>query len=90
MIAKREVEYAKELDDVAALLVHVVKEAKAGKPAAEIASGSVAKLIDALAGVDQLPEEFKHRGIVFSTLGYRIGELSDAILGEKPTGAIQL
>lgn len=82
-IQKREVEYAKELDDCAALLVHIVKEAKAGKPPADIASGSVAKLIDALAGLDQVGQEFKSRGVVFSTIGHRMGELADAFLGES-------
>lgn len=81
-VQKREVEYAKEIDDVAALLVKVLSDAKAGKPAAEIASGAVTELINALAGLDQAGEEAKNRRVLLQTLGYRTGEMAGILLGE--------
>ncbi len=82
-IQKKEVSYAKELDDVLALVVHIVQEAKAGKPASEIASGAVAKLIDALAGLDQLDDEFSaNRAAVMSTVALRLGDVVDTVLGK--------
>lgn len=82
-IQKKEIEYAKEVDDVALLLVHIVQEVRSGKNVADIASGSVAKLVDAISGVDQVGAELaESRKVVLQTLGYRTGELADAILGQ--------
>ena len=80
-IEKKEVEYAKEIDDVAVLLVAVVKDVRQGKTAAEIANGAITKLIAALAGVDQMDDEAKlNRKVAMQTIGYRTGELADAVL----------
>ena len=84
-IEKREVEFAKEIDDVGVLLVQIVRDAKAGKSAMEIASGSVGNLLNALTGVDQLPAEVKaNRKVALQTIGFRTGELTDAILEDAP------
>lgn len=83
-IQKKEVEYAKEMDDVGALLVKIVKEAKEKKPVGDIASGSVQALIDAISGVDQVGVEFdKSRKVALQTILSRVGELVDAVLPAK-------
>ena len=79
-LQKKEVEYCKEVDDVASLLVAIVNDVRVGKSVSEIASGSVQKLIDAISGVDQLDEESKNRKVFLQTIGYRTGELADSLL----------
>lgn len=83
-IQKREVEYTKEIDDVAVLLVNIVKAARAKKSAGEIAAGEVQDLLNALQNVDDVDDELKaNRKVALQTIGYRSGELTDAILGES-------
>jgi len=80
-ILKKEVEYAKEIDDVAALLVGIVKDVKAGKTPMEIASGGIAKLVEAMAGVDQLDDEMKaNRKAALNAVLLRSAELVDVLL----------
>lgn len=80
-ILKKEVLYAKEVDDVAVLLVSIVKDVRAGKSAPEIGAGNLTKLMDAIAGIDQMDDEAKaNRAALISTIGYRMGELVDAVL----------
>lgn len=82
-IEEKKIKYAKEADDVMVLVVHLIREARAKKPISEIASGSVAKLVNALSGVDQVGAELaENRKVVLQTVGYRSGELTDAILGQ--------
>lgn len=79
-VEQRNVSVAKEVDDVLALVVHVVKEVKAGKSAGDIASGSVAKLIAAMAGVDAVKDELaQSKGAVYNTVALRVSELVDAL-----------
>lgn len=81
-IQKKEIEYSKELDDVALALVHIVSEIKAKKSVSEIAGGSLSKLIDAVAGADLIGGEIdENRKVAFQTLGYRVGELTEALVG---------
>lgn len=83
-IQKKEVEYAKETDDALVLAIAIVKDAKAGKPIGEIASGNLQKLIDAFAGGDQIPvEAAQARKVVLQTVGFRTGELADAFLPQS-------
>lgn len=83
MIIEKNLAIAKEVDDVALLLVSIVQDIRAGKPLSDIATNNVAKLMDALAGVDQLGNEVKeNRKVVLASIGYRTGELADAILGQ--------
>lgn len=78
----KQVEYAKEVDDVAVALVHIVSEIKAKKGIGELVGGALPKLIDAVGGIDQAGDEVKeHRKVALQTIGYRTGELTDAILG---------
>lgn len=80
-ILKKEVQYAKEVDDVCVALVGFVKDLKAKKPVGDILSGSMPKLIDAISGVDQIGDEEKaSRAVFLETILYRVGELADALL----------
>ena len=82
MIQSKQVEYAKEIDDVMALLVHMLSDIRAGKSAAEIASGNIAPLMEAVAGIDGVSAELAaSRKVVPETVGYRVGELTDVLLG---------
>lgn len=83
-VMKREVEYVKEVDDVAALLVKVLSDAKSGKPAGDIASGAVTELINAISGLDQVSAEVANRKVLLQTLGYRVGEMAGILLGDAP------
>lgn len=81
-IENKQVQVAKEVDDVCELLVKVVSDVRAGKPVADIVSGSVAPLVQALSGVDQVGAELQaNRKVALATVGSRLGELVDAILG---------
>jgi hypothetical protein len=88
-IESRQLQVAKEVDDVALLLVQLVGDIKAGKSAPEIASGVVAKLVDALAGVDKIGAEVEsNRKAVLATIGYRVGELADAVLAPSAPSVV--
>lgn len=81
-IQKREVEYAKEVDDVAVLLVKIVEMAKAGMSVVEIGAGAVTPLIDAVANIQGVGEEIAaNKKVAISTIGYRVGEIAGALLG---------
>ncbi len=97
-VIKREVEFCKELDEVAELpsfMVREVKKYKAeGKSTAEILSllgaSSVGKVITALDKVDQIDNEYEeNRRVFMATAGYRSGELVDALMPAK-TKVVQL
>lgn len=80
-ILKREVDYAKEIDDVPVLLIGIVKDVKAGKPAAEVLLNAIPKLSDALSALDQADDEFKlNRKAALQTVLFRAGELVDVLL----------
>lgn len=82
-LQSRQVDYSKELDDVALLLVTVVRDIRAGKSAAELAADAFPKLIEALNGVDAVPGELKENlEVSLQTMGYRLGELVGAVLGD--------
>jgi len=81
-IEKRECEVAKEVDDVAKLLVDLVVDLKAGKDVASITSENLPGLITAIDGANKMSDEIaNNRKVVLSTIGARAGELADAILG---------
>lgn len=82
MIEKKELDIAKEADDVMLALIHVIKELKAGQDVMSVASSSLPKLIDAVSGVDQLDDEWKeNRAALIGTAAYRLGELVDSLIG---------
>ena len=80
MIQKKEVEYAKEVDDVLILVIELVKDIKAKKAIAEIAAENFPNLIAALSGLDSAPEELKNKAVALETIGYRLGDLANAFL----------
>ena len=81
-IETKQVEYAKEADEVLALVVALVKDIKAGKEVADIASGRLPDLMVAISGFDAIGDEVAaNRKVLLSTLGSRMGELTDALLG---------
>ncbi len=77
-IQKKEVEYAKEADDVMALFIETVKNRKQGKPVTELFD----ELMAAIGGIEEVPAEAaEHRKVLLQTIGFRTGELADAFLG---------
>lgn len=77
---KKEIEYAKEIDDVMYFVIELVKDLKAKKAISEVAAENLANLMSALSGMDGLDEEMKSKAIALSTIGYRSGELAAALL----------
>lgn len=76
-IQVKSMEYAKEIDDVMALFVEVIKNRKNKE--------SISNLIDELAaavgGIEDIDDELAgHRKIALQTIGARVGELVDAFL----------
>jgi len=81
-IIKREIDVAKEADDVMIFVVELVKDIKAKKAVGEIVSGSLNNLITAIDGVAGVKEEIAaNREVVVETVGYRSGELINALIG---------
>lgn len=76
-ILQRNVSYAKEIDDFMLLLVSVVKDAKAGLPI----TNELGQLLVVLSGLGQLGDEVKDLKTVEETVGYRIGDLINALIG---------
>ena len=73
---------AKEVDDVMELLVSIVKDLKEKKELSDLLGHNLPLLMEAIAGVDQLDEEFKNeRGPALAAVGLRLGELTDVLLG---------
>ena len=88
MIIKREIEIAKEVDDVGALLESIVRDIKAKKSLTEIATGNVAKLVTAIDKIDQMDDESKaNRKVFLETIGRRTGGMADALLPAPKTTA---
>lgn len=81
MIESKNVLYAKEVDDVMVLLTELVADIKAKKNLAVIASENLPNLFAALSGVDQVGAELNSNPkVVVETIGYRLGDLIDALL----------
>lgn len=75
---------AKELGDCAILIAQVVKEARAGKPIADIISGSFPLMIQAIGGLDQIDDEIAANfEVALSTIGLHSGEIVAALI-KKP------
>jgi uncharacterized protein YejL (UPF0352 family) len=84
-IEKKEVSYAKEIDDVLNLVVGLVNDLKAKKDIALIVSGNLPALLTALDGINQLDAEISsNRLVALQTIGAKLGDLADAIL-PKPS-----
>lgn len=77
---KKEIEFNKETDDVMVLVIGLVKDIKAKKPMGEIAASNLSNLIQAINSADQIAAESKDHLVEFQTVGYRLGELIEAII----------
>jgi len=76
-IEKREMEIAKELDDVGALIVELVKTIKNKGDLTE----NIGELIQAINGVDEVDDEMAaNRKVAMQTIGARVLELVDVFL----------
>lgn len=81
MIQSKQVEYAKELDDVLGLLVELVKDLKAKKGIGELASENVAGLMTAMSGIDQVAGELSQsKKAVYNAVALRVSDLVEALL----------
>ena len=89
MVEKREVEYSKELDVVASLLVDVIAIIKTkvaagetvGAIAAALAAAEFSHLIQAVAAISEVDDNVvENRKVAMQTIGYRLGELVDALV----------
>lgn len=80
-IVKMELDVAKESKDVMDLLVVLVKDIRAKKTIAEISADALPKLMGAIDGVNQIPDEVKDRKVVMATAGYSLGEIVDGLIG---------
>ncbi len=84
MLIKKEVDIAKEADEVMEAVVSIVKDLKAGKTIQEVGAGNLPKILAAVQGIDQLDDEMaQNKGVVLATIGYRSGELAGALLEKK-------
>lgn len=76
-IQKKEVEYAKEVDDVMVLVLELLKDIKEKKPVATLALENLQNLMNAMNGLDQVDEEVKaNKAVVLATVGGRMGEIA--------------
>ncbi len=82
MIQTRTIQFAKEADDVLIFVIELIKDLKAKKGLPEIAAENLPNLMQAMSGLDQIEGETSaDRTVVAQTVGYRIGELTTALLG---------
>lgn len=70
-IEKKELEYAKELDDVLVLVVELIKVIKKKGDYTSL----VDELVNAITGMEQIPAEISHLKPLLTTVGHRSGEL---------------
>ena len=75
----------KELNDARLLLVSLIGDLKAKKPLEQVAAGNLLKLSEAVAGIDQVPAEFKEElKKSLAVCGLLGGEVAGALLEEAP------
>jgi hypothetical protein len=81
MIQPKQIEIAKELDDVLSLVVELVKDLKAKKAIGDLASENLPGLMSAMSGIDQVGDELKlNRKEAIQTVALRVSELVEALL----------
>lgn len=76
MIEKKEIEFAKEADDVLALIVRLIETIRGGNDYALL----LPELIAAINGADGIPEELANRRVFINTVGLRFGDIIDAFI----------
>lgn len=80
-IEQKQVEYAKEVDDVLVLLVELVKDVKAKKDLGAIAAENLPNLMAAITGADQVGAEVQaNKAVVLQTVGHRLGDLASVFV----------
>lgn len=72
MIEKKEVKYAKQIDDVLALVEEIVKVVREKGEYAEL----VDEFISAVEGIDQVEEEAKDKLALYNTVSLRISSVA--------------
>lgn len=83
-IVKKELDVAEQVDEVGELVEELVRDIRAGKGAAEIAAENLPLLMKALEKIDEVDDEvLANRAVALRTIGYRLGGLTDAIIGVK-------
>jgi hypothetical protein len=71
----------KELNDVRLALVKLVEGVKAGKDVSQLAAENLGPVMQAVAGIDQLPEEYKQQlRASLETTGHLGGSLAGVLL----------
>jgi hypothetical protein len=80
---KKEIDYAKELDDVLGLVVKLIDDIKNKKQVEAIIGENLPLLISAINGANEIGDEFKDIKIAGQTIGLRLGELIDVIAKPK-------
>lgn len=84
-IETKQVQIAKETDDILMLLIKIAGDAKAGMPALEIAAGSLQEFIKAVDGSQDIDDEIKEDvEAVLETVGRGLGKLAAIFLIPKP------
>lgn len=82
MIQQKQIDYAKEVDDVMVALVGLVSDIKAHASAGTIATDAFQNVIAAVSGLSQLSVEIAaNKKVCMETVGYRVGDLASALLG---------
>lgn len=77
MIQTKTVQYAKEADDVMALLVAAIKNRKNHEDLSKLMGDATV----AIAGIEQVDDELAaNRQVFMQTIGSRMGEIVDAFL----------
>ncbi len=80
-IESKQVQVAKELDDVGALLVSLVAAIKAKKDLVSLLSEEIKPLMEAVNGIDQVKNEIaENKQVAAQTIGARVGELVGILL----------
>ena len=79
MIEKREINIAREIDDVFVLVIEVIKVVRNGGEYTNL----IDELINAVNGIDDIPEELKDLKAVINTVGVRVGDIVEAF-AKKP------
>jgi hypothetical protein len=80
-IETRNVQYSKELDDLASMAILLVTEVKAGKDLPSIVSDVLPGLVKAIGEFSTASSDLENnKQVAYETLGYRLGDLVNALL----------
>ncbi len=86
-IKKREIEYAEEVDEVGLAVAELIRDIRAKKPIAAIAAENLTNVVKAVEGAEQVDDELEaNRRVALQTMGYRTGDMVDALL--KPAAPV--